>query len=91
MPVAHFHLVDGAYSAEQRRRLLADASRCYAEVLDSPIERVRAFVVRYDPGDAATTGTVIADGGTPAPTSPRSSSPDDRSSSARSWRRVSPI
>ncbi|ATQ31356.1 tautomerase family protein [Rhodococcus ruber] len=67
MPVAHFHLVDGAYTAGQRRRLLADASRCYAEVLDSPIERVRAFVVRYDPDDVATSGTVIADGGTPAP------------------------
>lgn len=67
MPVAHFHLVDGAYTAGQRRRLLADASRCYAEVLDSPIERVRAFVVRYGPDDAATAGTVIADGGTPAP------------------------
>ncbi|MEZ7240866.1 tautomerase family protein [Rhodococcus sp. GXMU-t2271] len=67
MPVAHFHLVDGAYTAGQRRRLLADASRCYAEVLESPIERVRAFVVRYGPDDAATAGTAIADGGTPAP------------------------
>jgi phenylpyruvate tautomerase PptA (4-oxalocrotonate tautomerase family) len=67
MPVAHFHLVDGAYTAEQRRTLLTEASRCYAEVLGSPIERVRVFVVRYDPGDVAAAGSVVSDGATPAP------------------------
>ncbi|MFC9555673.1 tautomerase family protein [Rhodococcus sp. NPDC056960] len=67
MPVAHFHLVDGAYTAEQHRTLLTEASRCYAEVLDSPIERVRTFIVRYTPGDVAVAGAVVADGAPPAP------------------------
>lgn len=67
MPIAHFHLVDGAYSTEQRRRLLTEASRCYAEVLDSPVERVRTFAVRYAPEDVATGDSLVADGGTPAP------------------------
>jgi len=56
MPIAHFHLVDGAYSADQTRRLLVEASTCYSEVLDSPIERVRAFVVRYSASDVAVSG-----------------------------------
>ncbi|QYB02023.1 tautomerase family protein [Rhodococcus sp. USK10] len=67
MPVAHFHLVDGAYTAEQRHTLLTEASRCYSEVLDSPIDRVRAFIVCYAPDDVAVAGTVVADGAPPAP------------------------
>ena len=67
MPVAHFHLVDGAYTAEQHRELLTAASRCYSEVLDSPIERVRAFIVRYHPDDAAVAGTAVGAGAPPAP------------------------
>ncbi|BAH51986.1 tautomerase family protein [Rhodococcus opacus] len=67
MPVAHFHLVDGAYTAEQHRTLLTAASRCYSEVLDSPIERVRTFVVRYAPGDVAVAGATVAGGAPPAP------------------------
>jgi phenylpyruvate tautomerase PptA (4-oxalocrotonate tautomerase family) len=67
MPVAHFHLVDGAYTPEQHRELLTAASCCYAEVLDSPIERVRAFVVRYHPDDVAVAGTVVGAGAPPAP------------------------
>lgn len=67
MPVAHFHLVHSAYSSEQRHRLLTEASRCYAEVLGSPIDRVRTCVVGYPPEDIATGGAVVADGGTAAP------------------------
>ena len=67
MPVVHFHLVDGVYANEQRQRLLGEASRCYAEILNSPIDRVRAFIHCYAPENVATAGSVIADGGTPAP------------------------
>lgn len=67
MPVAHFHLVDTSYTTEQRRRLLTEATRCYAEVLDSSLERVRTFVVGYAPEHVATAGAVVADGGIPAP------------------------
>lgn len=67
MPVAHFHLVDGAYTADQHRELLTAASHCYAEVLDSPLERVRTFIVRYEPGDVAGAGVTVADAAPPAP------------------------
>lgn len=67
MPVAHFHLVDGRYSQDQVGRLLQGACSVYAEVLQSPVERVRAFAVRYAASDVATAGTVVADGGEPAP------------------------
>jgi phenylpyruvate tautomerase PptA (4-oxalocrotonate tautomerase family) len=60
MPVAHFHLVEGSFTADQGRRLLTEASRCYAQVLESPIERVRAFIVRYGPMDVATSGAFYA-------------------------------
>jgi len=64
VPIAHFHLT--ACSDEQRRRLLTEGSRCYAEVLDSPIERVRIFVHHLAPEDVAVGGQVLADGDTPA-------------------------
>jgi phenylpyruvate tautomerase PptA (4-oxalocrotonate tautomerase family) len=67
MPVAHFHLVDGMFTAEQRRRLLVEASHCYSEVLDSPLERVRTFIVRYSPDDVAVAGLVASESGTAAP------------------------
>jgi phenylpyruvate tautomerase PptA (4-oxalocrotonate tautomerase family) len=60
MPVAHFHLVGGTFTADQGRLLLSEASRCYAEVLDSPVERVRAFIVRYDAQDVAVSGAFHA-------------------------------
>ncbi|QTJ68310.1 tautomerase family protein [Rhodococcus sp. ZPP] len=67
MPVAHFHLVDGAYTAEQHRELLTAASRCYSEVLGSPIERVRVFIIRYHPDDVAVAGNTVTDGAPAAP------------------------
>lgn len=60
MPVAHFHLVDGTFTADQGQRLLTEASRCYADVLGSPIERVRAFIVRYSEMDVALSGAFYA-------------------------------
>ncbi|MEU7812569.1 tautomerase family protein [Pseudonocardia sp. NPDC049154] len=67
MPVAHFHIVRRGVDPAQRRRLLVEASRVYAEVLDSPIERVRVFVVEYDPESAAVGGEVVAEGAPAAP------------------------
>ncbi|WP_138846151.1 tautomerase family protein [Rhodococcus pyridinivorans] len=67
MPVAHFHLIDGTFTIDQRRRLLTEASHCYAQVLDSPLDRVRTFVVPHTPDDAATAGVLISGGGDPAP------------------------
>ncbi|WP_439030308.1 tautomerase family protein [Gordonia terrae] len=67
MPVAHFHIPIGSASAEQLAALLTDASAAYSRILDSPIERVRAFTVQYDPADIAVGGQLVADGGTAAP------------------------
>lgn len=67
MPIAHFHLVDGVWSDEQVAILLERASQAYSTVLESPIERVRTFVVRYRPSDVATGGVRVPDGGAPAP------------------------
>lgn len=67
MPIAHFHLVDGAYADEQVDHLLTRACSVYAAVLDSPIERVRAFAVRYPAADVAVGGVLVASGAQPAP------------------------
>lgn len=67
MPVAHFHLVDGTWSEDQLGRLLEHASKVYAAVLESPVDRVRTYVVRYAAADVATGGMRVSDGGTPAP------------------------
>ncbi|GAA2892544.1 hypothetical protein GCM10010472_58840 [Pseudonocardia halophobica] len=67
MPVAHFHVVRAGVDPARRRRLLVEASRIYAEVLDSPIERVRVFVVEYDAEAAAVGGEIVAEGAPAAP------------------------
>lgn len=67
MPVAHFHLVDGAYDEQSIQALLVEASRSYAEILDSPVDRTRAFVVRYMASDTAVMGQLVTDRATPAP------------------------
>lgn len=67
MPVAHFHLANGSFDRDQRERLLVGASKCYSEVLDSPIERVRAFIVGYEPEAVAVGGRLVADGASAAP------------------------
>ncbi len=67
MPVAHFHLLDGRFTVEQRHRLLVEASHCYSEVLDSPLERVRTFIVRYTTDDVAVAGAVASESSTAAP------------------------
>jgi len=49
MPILHFHLVDGQYGDAQHKRLLTESSRCFADVLRCPVERVRAFIHLYRP------------------------------------------
>lgn len=65
MPVAHFYLT--GCSDEQLRALIVAASRRYAQVLDSPIERVRVFVHRLDPAAFALGGVPVAETGSTAP------------------------
>ncbi|GAB84091.1 tautomerase family protein [Gordonia westfalica] len=67
MPVAHFHLPADTFDGSQQRTVLLQASRIYSEVLDSPIERVRVFIVSHPPSSIAVAGAVVAEGGAVAP------------------------
>lgn len=67
MPIVHFHLVEGTATREREAELLRRASALYAEVLESPIERVRAFIHTFPPTRAAVGGVLVADGGSAAP------------------------
>ncbi|WP_085318273.1 tautomerase family protein [Derxia lacustris] len=49
MPLIQFHLVEGEYSDAQLSTLLERGSAVYAEVLDSPVDRIRAFVTLHRP------------------------------------------
>ena len=56
MPILNVHLVDGLHTPQQHERLLAEMSARYAEVLDSPIDRVRAYLTMHRPEHWATAG-----------------------------------
>lgn len=67
MPVVNFHLTEGSATPDQARELLAEATRVYCEVLDAPVERVRAYITTHPVTLWATAGHTVADGGAPAP------------------------
>ncbi|MCX2966332.1 tautomerase family protein [Gordonia sp. Z-3] len=67
MPVAHFHLPRNTFSADEERRLALAASETYARVLDSPIDRVRVFVVHYEPTAVAVGGRLVDEGAAVSP------------------------
>ncbi|NMG73406.1 tautomerase family protein [Aromatoleum diolicum] len=60
MPILHFHLVEGQYSAEQHERLLVESSHFFAEVLRCPLDRVRAFIHLYRPDLVAVAGVPVS-------------------------------
>lgn len=47
MPIVNFHLLVEHNTPEQHERLLKEASRLYSEVLNAPLERVRAFITAH--------------------------------------------
>lgn len=67
MPVVNFHLVDGHCTAEQKARLLKDASQLYSLLLHSPIERVRAFITSHANAECAVGGEMVEVSGVHAP------------------------
>lgn len=67
MPIIHFHLTEGTASADQERRLLLEASALYADVLQCPVDRVRAFIQPCARARSAVGGVMLDEGGTPAP------------------------
>lgn len=67
MPVVMFELPDTEAVRAGRRELTTRACALFAEVLEAPVERIRAYVRRYDLEDAAAGGLWMADGGPQAP------------------------
>ena len=64
MPILEVHLVDGDHDPALHARLLEAMSLRYAEVLESPLERIRAYVTLHDRSHWAVGGRT---GGEPAP------------------------
>ena len=64
MPVLELHLVDGDHAPDRHARLLELLSRRYAEVLESPLERVRAYLTLHPREHWAVGGSTHAE---PAP------------------------
>jgi 4-oxalocrotonate tautomerase family enzyme len=56
MPILEVHLVEGEHAAAQVAELLGRMSARYAEVLESPLERIRAYVTLHRPEQWATGG-----------------------------------
>lgn len=63
MPILEVHLVDGAHTPAQHSELLTSLSARYAEVLESPLDRIRAYLTLHRPEHWATGG----EPGVPAP------------------------
>jgi 4-oxalocrotonate tautomerase len=67
VPIIHFHVADGYATEAQEERLLVGASELYAKILQSPIERIRAFLHVYPPTRCAVAGTLVSKSSTQAP------------------------
>jgi phenylpyruvate tautomerase PptA (4-oxalocrotonate tautomerase family) len=67
MPIVTFHLTDGVNSTEAMQRLLVESSRLYSKVLDSPMERLRAFVNLHPAELVAVAGELVSEAPRNAP------------------------
>lgn len=67
MPIIHFYLIEGQSTPAQEEQLLKRASHFYAEVLECPIDRVRAFIQTYPPARCAVAGELVSSGRSQAP------------------------
>ena len=67
MPIVNFRLVAGQHSDEQIGDLLMRSSELFAEVLEAPLDRIRAFVDEVRPQAAMVGGELVAAGAPEAP------------------------
>ena len=67
MPVVVYHLVHGQQSTDEVGALLLRSTALFAEVLDSPLDRVRAFAQEYPPTHAAVGDRLVSQGAVDAP------------------------
>lgn len=67
MPVVTFNLVEGQHSDSELRDLLVRASAAFAEITESPIARIRAFVDLRPASRVCVGGELVSEGGATAP------------------------
>ncbi len=67
MPVVVFHLVEQRHPDAAVGVLLERACALFAEVLETPVARVRAFAQTYPAHRVAVGGSLVSDGATEAP------------------------
>lgn len=67
MPILEYRLAEGQYTDEQVSDLLLASARLYAEVLKSPLDRVRVVALTYKPQHAVVGGHLVSEGGPSAP------------------------
>jgi 4-oxalocrotonate tautomerase len=67
MPIVTFHLVQGQHSADEVGALLKASTALFAEVLETPLERVRAFAQEYPATHACIGLELVSEGAVEAP------------------------
>ena len=67
MPILEYHLTEGLHTDEQISDLLLASARLYAEVLKSPVDRVRVVAQLHKPQHAVVAGKLVSEGGPSAP------------------------
>ncbi len=67
MPILEYHLTDGQYTDAQCEKLLVESSKLYAQILRSPMDRVRVVIHQHRPSMVAVAGVPMDKGGKSAP------------------------
>lgn len=67
MPILEYRLTEGRHTDDQIGELLLASARLYADVLKSPIQRVRVVALMHQPQHAVVAGKLVSDGAPPAP------------------------
>ena len=67
MPILEYHLTDGQYTDAQCEKLLIESSKLYAQILKSPLDRVRVVIHQHKPSMVAVAGVLMNKGGKSAP------------------------
>ena len=67
MPIVKYYVVEGRHSDEQLAALLTGSCAFFAEVLECPVDRVRAFAHEFRPEVACIGGEMATDGAADAP------------------------
>ncbi|WP_029890423.1 tautomerase family protein [Polycyclovorans algicola] len=67
MPILEYHLPEDTYTDAQCERLLLDSTRLYADVLKSPVKRIRVVIHLHKRSMAAVGGQLLTQGGVAAP------------------------